>query len=119
MSCMRCGKNTEGKAVFCPECLEDMARHPVKPGTLIHLPARPAEHPRKASNKKRELTVEEQLVNAQNLTQALFITTMCLLGALIITSILLAYSLSHSAEQPEETEPPRGRNYTIVEPIGD
>ena len=119
VSCMRCGKETGGKAVFCPDCLMDMERHPVKPGTLIHIPARPVEDPRKTTRKKRELTTEEQLANAQHMVQALFITSLCLLGALIVTSLLLVYSLSHSVEQPEETEPPRGRNYTIVEPIGD
>ena len=40
MSCMRCGKEMEESLVFCPECLADMERHPVKPGTPIQLPVR-------------------------------------------------------------------------------
>lgn len=40
MSCIRCGKETDVSQVFCPECLEDMQRHPVKPGTPIQLPNR-------------------------------------------------------------------------------
>ena len=40
MSCMRCGKVSAEDHVFCTECLEDMKRHPVKPGTPIQLPVR-------------------------------------------------------------------------------
>ena len=40
MSCMRCGKETKESQVFCEECLADMERHPVKPGTPIQLPNR-------------------------------------------------------------------------------
>ena len=40
VSCMRCGKETEVDQVFCDECLTDMERHPVKPGTPIQLPQR-------------------------------------------------------------------------------
>lgn len=41
MSCMRCGKEINENQVFCDECLADMDRHPVKPGTPIQLPQRP------------------------------------------------------------------------------
>lgn len=40
MSCIRCGRDTEDNQVFCVECLADMERHPVKPGTPIQLPVR-------------------------------------------------------------------------------
>lgn len=40
MNCIRCGKETEENQVFCKDCLADMERHPVKPGTPILLPNR-------------------------------------------------------------------------------
>ena len=40
MSCMRCGREIDETQVFCAECLADMERHPVKPGTPIQLPTR-------------------------------------------------------------------------------
>lgn len=40
MNCIRCSKETEENQVFCNECLKDMERHPVKPGTPIQLPNR-------------------------------------------------------------------------------
>ena len=40
MSCMRCGKETKEDQAFCDECLEEMERYPIKPGTPIQLPLR-------------------------------------------------------------------------------
>lgn len=40
MNCIRCGRETEDNQVFCTECLQDMEKHPVKPGTPIQLPVR-------------------------------------------------------------------------------
>ncbi len=40
MSCIRCGKELDASQVFCAECLEEMEKHPVKPGTPIQLPYR-------------------------------------------------------------------------------
>lgn len=40
MSCMRCGKETDVSQVFCAECLEEIEKQPVKPGTPIQLPYR-------------------------------------------------------------------------------
>ena len=40
MSCMKCGKEVSEDQVFCPECLAEMERYPVKPGTPVLLPHR-------------------------------------------------------------------------------
>ena len=119
MNCMRCGKETAEKAIFCPECLEEMERYPVKPGTLIHIPARPESEVKKTQKKKRDIPVEEQLAHAQQMIQALFVTVLCLMGALVISGILLVLSFSNNIEPPEETQPPKTRNYTIVDPAED
>lgn len=52
MKCIRCGKKTEENQVFCAECLKDMERHPVKPGTPIQLPNRENRGPTKRSSFK-------------------------------------------------------------------
>lgn len=49
MNCIRCGKETEENQVFCNECLEDMERHPVRPGTPVQLPNRENRGPTKRS----------------------------------------------------------------------
>ena len=40
MNCMKCGKTTTNEQVFCDDCLQVMAKHPVKPGTPVYLPQR-------------------------------------------------------------------------------
>lgn len=119
MNCLRCGKETEERAVFCPECLKDMERHPVKPGTMIRIPQRPAPDPKKAAKKSREYTPEEQLHAAKTLVQFLFVLVLGLLGGLLVTGTLLFHLLSQPQELPEETLPPSGRNYTVTIPAED
>lgn len=116
MNCMRCGKETEGKDVFCPTCLEDMAQHPVKPGTAIHIPVRQEAPIKKPAKKIKELTPEEQLDNAQNAMQILLITVLGLLTTLIIIASVFFYVISLPEAQPEQTQAPMGRNYTITTP---
>ena len=100
MNCIRCGKETEDKAVFCPECLENMAQYPVKPGTIIHIPQRQDPANLKQTKKKRELSAEEQLNNAQNLIQLLIVALLAMLSALIITGAILVYVISNPIRQP-------------------
>lgn len=116
MNCMRCGKETEEKNVFCSECLEDMAKYPVKPGTLIHIPSRPESDSRKNTRKRRELSAEEQLDNAKNAVQILLVTVLGLFGMVVVLGLLLLLMLGQPSPQPEETQPPMGRNYTIITP---
>ena len=40
MKCLRCGNNAPKEQLFCDDCLADMEKHPVKPGTPIQLPKR-------------------------------------------------------------------------------
>lgn len=63
MSCLRCGRETAERQVFCNACLEDMARHPVKSDTPIYLPVRKAgDAPKKHRRYKRERSAEETVV---------------------------------------------------------
>ena len=45
MSCLKCGRETAEGNVFCAECLEYMAAHPVKPGIRVTIPKRPKAEP--------------------------------------------------------------------------
>ena len=62
MNCIKCGRELDCEGVFCAECLADMERHPVKPGTVVLLPPRhPEQAVKKQSRKRRTLTSEEQI----------------------------------------------------------
>ena len=58
---MKCGREIPVGQVFCDECLEDMEKYPVKPGTAVQLPARPKPAPVKKSFIRRRpaLSLEE------------------------------------------------------------
>lgn len=112
MECLRCSKKTEGLNVFCPECLEEMEKHPVKPGTVVHIPHRQeTELPRR----KKEPTIEEQLAmtekKIENLQRWLILMTTAamLLGTLLYFSVALEYQ-----SQPENS---KTRNYTVVQSV--
>ena len=63
MNCAKCGREIEKDQVFCPVCLEEMERHPVKPGTVVYIPKRSdGETEKKAPvRRKLPLTPEQQI----------------------------------------------------------
>ena len=67
MNCVKCGREIPEDQVFCETCLTDMENYPVKPGTAVHSPARPAEEelPKKPVKKKYVPTAEELLLRTR------------------------------------------------------
>lgn len=61
MNCLKCGRETAGEQVFCEDCLLDMEKHPVKPGTVVLLPRRRDTSAAKKSSKRRSPSLEEQV----------------------------------------------------------
>jgi hypothetical protein len=56
---MKCGREIDESQVFCTECLDEMERYPVKPGTVVQLPVRPKEIPvRKTTRRRPQLSPE-------------------------------------------------------------
>lgn len=104
--CLKCGKETEATQVFCPECLEQMSRYPVKPGTPVHLPNRPAVHERQPV-RKRERTPSQTIAELQTLIRWLTVT-------IAVLSVLLCATagfLIHTLDDKSDTDT-IGRNYT-------
>ncbi len=60
MNCMKCGRQIEEGAVFCLDCLSEMANYPVKPGTVVLLPTR-SSAPAQKKPPRRLPTPEEQV----------------------------------------------------------
>lgn len=81
MKCMKCGRETTAEQVFCQECLLDMQKYPVKPGTAVMLPKRrDSSVPRKAP-KRRTPNTEDQL---RMLRKRVHLLTALLLLALVL-----------------------------------
>ena len=110
MSCMKCGRDIAEGQVFCPECLAEMEKYPVKPETAIFLPQRKAVSPvKKAYAKFRQgPTPEEQIRSLRLWLRSLFlllVVTLILLG-------LLAYPMIKELVERERLLP--GQNYTAI-----
>ncbi len=84
MNCMRCGIEIEDPNVFCADCLADMERHPVKPGTPIQLPVRMPS----ATNKKARFRLQES-----KWTDRIFLLKYIIFW-LIVLIVLLAAALA-------------------------
>lgn len=110
MTCMKCGRDVEENQVFCPECLEDMAKHPVKPGIAIQLPHRKEGHGSKKVHPKRKQppTPEEKILAMKKWVRfmlAMWLITLALLAATIYPTV--EYFLGKSLTLP-------GQNYTTI-----
>lgn len=113
MQCLKCGKKTSGRQVFCEECLAVMQDYPVKPGIPVHLPQRES----RAAEKKqpaslREPTSAEQLRHLRTMIR-------WLLGVIAVLSVLLlltAGMLIHMLEQ-DKGGSAIGKNYTTTDSV--
>jgi hypothetical protein len=111
MQCLKCGKKTSGKQVFCAECLAVMQDYPVKPGIPVHLPQRGARTlEKKQADDLHEPTPSQQL-------HQLRILIRWLLGIIAVLSVILlltAGMLIHTLEQ-DTGNPAIGKNYTTTD----
>ena len=86
MNCMKCGRETAGEQVFCTDCLVEMEKHPVKPGTVVLLPRRRESLQIKKAPKKRALPLDEQVRALRKWVKGLTIA-LCICIALIMAML--------------------------------
>lgn len=110
MNCMKCGKETNGKQVFCPDCLEEMERYPVKPGTVVQIPDRPEQDPaRRQNRRKREIPPEEQIAGLRKLARRLFLA---LVAAILMICLLIGacwFLVNHQDTPPDKVSGTSGQ----------
>ena len=106
MKCMRCGTEIIGEAVFCEECLADMEKHPVKPGTPINLPRREKQQVVKRS-RKRIPKPEEQLSALRRLVIWQLVVIILLVLALTASIYML-----FNQPNPADSKWLPGQNYS-------
>jgi hypothetical protein len=107
--CLKCGKEVQGKAAFCDECLAVMNQYPVKPGTVAHLLPRPKPVEYKPQESYREAAYKQQLQTLQRTNRWLVVLTV-ILSVLLLT---MAGLLLHATQDTPEA-PPIGKNYTTT-----
>lgn len=109
--CIKCGREIAAGAVFCPDCLEDMSTHPVKPGTPVLLPSVPTASIRRAPV-RRVRKPEEQIRSLKTVVLWLSVAVAVLTIAFAITTAILAGQLNM---QNNATRP--GENYSTSEDV--
>lgn len=110
MQCMKCGREIPAGQVFCEECLADMEKYPVKPGTAIRIPPRREEPPVKKAAPRRPLSPEEQV---KVLKRRLWIVSIILTLVLALVAGCLYLSLDYIRENFGKPLP--GQNYSTAE----
>ena len=68
MQCIKCGRETQEKQVFCDQCLSVMVQVPVKPGTPVVIPKRPQKVYSPVQKKEKP---EEQIPKLQRMIRVL------------------------------------------------
>lgn len=110
LNCMKCGRDIEEGQVFCPACLEDMARYPVKPGIAIQLPPhKTGPAPKKPHTKRRQPPKPEEKILAMKkwmrFLLAMWLITLALLIAAMFPTV--EYFLGNTFHLP-------GQNYSTI-----
>ena len=112
MNCMKCGRDIGEEGVFCIDCLKDMAKYPVRPGTAVHLPKRPAYTPARRVAAKRKTISPEEMVKKQRKLIRLLSTALAIVSLL---AALLAYpAISHLLENEDFLI---GQNYSVIQDL--
>lgn len=114
MNCMKCGRETKGKQVFCEECLADMEKYPVEPGTPVQIPARSGEQNYKPVSRRRKKSAEERLKRSKKTIGWLS----GIIAVLVLVIVLGACSLAKMVQYRREQEN-MGKNYSTVAPSGE
>ena len=113
MGCLKCGKETGMSSVFCDNCLEKMAEHPIKPDAAIQLPHRVhTPEDKKPARKKKDYTSAELLKKAR---KRIFWLSVAVI--LLILSLLISLSLLEHTFEALDAAQSQGKNYTTIIPL--
>jgi len=107
MGCIKCGRETVSEQVFCPDCLLEMQKYPVRPGTVVQLPSRKNTSAQKKQTKKRSVPLEDQV---KLLKKRVRILAILLAAAIILVSFLIGPATEHLMEDHFKI----GQNYNTV-----
>ncbi len=107
MNCMKCGRETRDENVFCPDCLLEMGKYPILPGTVVQLPRRKESTVPKKITKRHVPTPEEQIVSLRKwVVSLILILLLCICAIALMVKPTLHY-VTHSHFEI-------GQNYSTV-----
>lgn len=108
MACLKCGRETPPELAFCQECMLDMERYPVKPGTAVQLPKRRENAAaRRVAKRKSTTRLEEQV---RLLRKRVRMLSILLAASLILVAALVYPTIQFFARRT----PALGQNYSSI-----
>ena len=111
MNCMKCGRETQNEAVFCQDCLQDMEKYPVRPGTVVQLPRRKENIVLKKVTKRHIPTAEEQIKALRKRVKILMLLlVLCIVAIALMFRPTMHYVLDEHVQI--------GQNYSSVASSG-
>ena len=109
MNCMKCGREMNGDGVFCQDCLLEMEKYPVAPGTVVLLPRRKEGFSQKKTVKRHTPSPEEQIAALRKNIRVLVLLLMfCILAIGLMFKPTMHYV--------KDEHVPIGQNYSSVTP---
>ena len=109
MNCMKCGKEVTEDSVFCADCLLEMEKYPVDPGTVVLLPRRSESSVQKKIVKRHVPSPEEQIAS---LRKKVLILTLLLMACIAAIVLMFAPTMHYVRDEHFEI----GQNYSSVAP---
>jgi uncharacterized membrane protein len=109
VNCLKCGREIEEGQVFCNDCLVQMAKYPVKPGTAVQLPSRGSSAAAKKVHARRrgKTALEEQLKALKARVRVLSVLLAVCVVLLVVLSVVMLRYMSANRLLP-------GQNYSAV-----
>ena len=110
MNCMKCGREIREGQVFCESCLRTMKDFPVKSGTPVLLPPRPAPVVvKKVPHTKPILTAEEKIFQLRRTVRRLSLAL-----AVVILALVFSVYLLWDIADPDISGGIIGQNYSTI-----
>ena len=110
MNCLRCGREVADDQAFCPQCLELMEKHPVRPDIVVKLPQRRDPSIKKTPPRKKAPSAEEQVARLKIKNRWLTVI-LCV----ILAAFLLLLSITIDYFRQLDVQKILGQNYSTME----
>lgn len=110
VKCMKCGREIDDSQVFCVDCLVEMEKYPIKPGTSVQLPKREELPAGKKSGPyhRSVLTPENQLAVFKKRMR--FLTVGWAITLLVLAAVCF-FMVEHLKQHPQVLP---GQNYSSI-----
>lgn len=107
MNCLKCGLECMNEDVFCQNCLQEMEKYPIRPGTVVQLPRKREPAVIRKTTKRHVPSPEEQI---RALRKRVFGLTVLLIICVIAIVLMFNPTMHYVLDE----HVPIGQNYSSV-----